>query len=74
MTHAPQVTAGLNTMNGSFSMSGAVSEKNWDSADAGIMLNITSNLHTWLQYSSQFGGNARKGDYGVSAGLEYAFR
>ncbi|MFB1118045.1 autotransporter domain-containing protein [Dickeya dadantii] len=74
MTHAPQVTAGLNTMNGSFSMSGAVSEKNWDSADAGVMLNITTNLHTWLQYSSQFGGNARKGDYGVSAGLEYAFR
>ncbi|WP_240947108.1 hypothetical protein [Dickeya zeae] len=30
--------------------------------------------HTWLQYSSQFGGNTRKEDYGVSAGLAYAFK
>lgn len=74
MTHPPQITAGLNTMNGAFTMPGAASEKNWGTANAGIAVDITPQWHTWLQYSSQFGGNTRKEDYGVSAGLAYAFK
>ena len=67
------ITAGLNSMSGHFSMQSAVSEKDWGVADAGVMVNLTTNLHTWLQYSNEFGGNPRKGNYGVSASLEYAF-
>ncbi|WP_227983129.1 autotransporter outer membrane beta-barrel domain-containing protein [Dickeya poaceiphila] len=75
MANTPQITAGLNSMSGYFSMPGADSEKNWNSVDAGMTMNITTNLHTWVQYSSQFdGNNIKKGNYGVSAGLEYAFR
>ncbi|KHN52716.1 autotransporter protein [Pectobacterium fontis] len=67
------VTAGLNSMGGHFSMPSAGSEKDWGEADAGVMVNLTTNLHTWMQYSNEFGGNPRKGNYGASAGLEYAF-
>ncbi|MDG0800514.1 autotransporter domain-containing protein [Pectobacterium polaris] len=67
------VTAGLNSMSGHFSMPSAASEKDWGVADAGVMVNLTTNLHTWLQYSNEFGGNPRKGNYSTSVGLEYAF-
>ncbi|KRF61718.1 autotransporter outer membrane beta-barrel domain-containing protein [Pectobacterium brasiliense] len=67
------ITAGLNSMSGHFTMSSAPSEKDWGVADAGVMVNLTANLHTWLQYSNEFGGNPRKGNYGASVGMEYTF-
>ncbi|GLW36837.1 esterase EstA [Pectobacterium carotovorum subsp. carotovorum] len=67
------ITAGLNSMGGSFSMPSTASEKDWGVADAGVMVNLTTNLHTWLQYSNEFGGNPRKGNSSTSLGVEYAF-
>ncbi|MDA3914722.1 autotransporter domain-containing protein [Oleiagrimonas sp.] len=55
-----QVQAGLTTMNGSFALTGFVPDKNWGSADVGIMTEFDSTTSGWLGYQGSYGRNNQK--------------
>jgi outer membrane lipase/esterase len=66
------VTAGLNSMNGSFEMAGFTPKKNFGSANAGIMAQITPNLSGWIAYNGHFADNSQHSN-GVNLGVKFGF-
>ncbi|RDS78984.1 autotransporter domain-containing protein [Dyella monticola] len=66
------VTAGLNSMNGSFEMAGFTPDKNWGSADVGVTAQITQNLTGWIAYDGHFADNSQRMN-GVNLGLKFGF-
>lgn len=66
------VTAGLNSMNGSFEMAGFTPDKNWGSANVGLTAQITSNLSGWIAYNGHFADNSQRIN-GVNLGLKLGF-
>lgn len=66
------VTAGLNSMNGSFEMAGFTPDKNWGSANVGLTAQITSNLSGWIAYNGHFADNSQRTN-GVNLGLKLGF-
>ena len=66
------VTAGLNSMNGSFEMAGFTPDKNWGSANVGLTAQITSNLSGWIAYNGHFADNSQRIN-GVNFGLKLGF-
>jgi len=66
------VTAGLNSMNGSFEMAGFTPKKNWGSANAGITAQITPNLSGWIAYNGHFADNSQHSN-GVNLGVKFGF-
>ena len=66
------VTAGLNSMNGSFEMAGFTPKKNFGSANAGIMAQITPNLSGWIAYNGHFADDSQHSN-GVNLGVKFGF-
>ena len=66
------VTAGLNSMNGSFEMAGFTPDKNWGSANVGLTAQFTPSLSGWIAYSGHFADNSQRSK-GVNLGLKYGF-
>ena len=66
------VTAGLNSINGSFEMAGFTPKKNWGSANAGITAQITPNLSGWIAYNGHFADNSQHSN-GVNLGVKFGF-
>jgi outer membrane lipase/esterase len=66
------VTAGLNSMNGSFEMAGFTPKKNFGSANAGVMAQITPNLSGWIAYNGHFADNSQHSN-GVNLGVKFGF-
>lgn len=66
------VTAGLNTMNGSFEMAGFTPDKNWGSANVGLVTQITSNISGWIAYDGHFADNSQRYN-GVNLGVKFGF-
>ena len=66
------VTAGLNSMNGSFEMAGFTPKKNWGSANAGVTAQITPNLSGWIAYNGHFADNSQHSN-GVNLGVKLGF-
>ena len=66
------VTAGLNTMGGSFSLSGYVPDKTWGSADIGLSAQLTPSVSSWIAVSSRFSDSSQKDD-NVNLGFKVSF-
>jgi len=52
--------AGLNSMNGSFALTGFTPDKKWGTADIGLSTQLTSNISSWIGYSGRFGDDSQK--------------
>jgi outer membrane lipase/esterase len=66
------VTAGLNSMNGSFQMAGYTPDKNWGSADVGVMAQITSNISAWISYDGHFADDSQHYN-SINLGVKFGF-
>lgn len=66
------VTAGLNSMNGSFDMAGFTPDKNWGTANVGVTAQITPNLTGWIAYNGHFADNSQRIN-GVNLGVKFGF-
>jgi outer membrane lipase/esterase len=65
------VTAGLNTLNGSFQMAGYAPDKSWATADIGVSATF-DNITTWFGYSGRFADNSQKYN-SLNLGFKFAF-
>ncbi|HET8765187.1 MAG TPA: autotransporter domain-containing protein [Rhodanobacter sp.] len=66
------VTAGLNSMNGSFALAGFSPDKTWGTADLGLSARFSQQLSGWVGYSGRFSDNSQKYN-SVNLGVKYAF-
>ncbi|MBD8899615.1 autotransporter domain-containing protein [Rhodanobacter sp. DHG33] len=66
------ITAGLNTMNGSFALAGFTPDKNWGSVDLGLSAQFNQRLSGWVSYNGHFSDNSQTYN-SVNLGLKYAF-
>ena len=57
---AREVTAGLNSMNGTFALTGFVPDKSWGNANLGVSAQLTPSLRSWIGYSGRFGDSSQK--------------
>jgi outer membrane lipase/esterase len=58
--NARQIIAGLNTMNGEFSMTGYIPAQNWGSGTLGLKAQFTKTVTGWLDYSSYFSNSSQR--------------
>ena len=65
------ITAGLNSMNGSFEMAGYAPDKSWATADVGVSAKF-DNIMTWFGYSGRFADNSQKYN-SLNLGFKFAF-
>jgi outer membrane lipase/esterase len=65
------VTAGLNSLNGSFEMAGFIPDKSWATADIGVSAKF-DNIMTWFGYSGRFADNSQKYN-SLNLGFKFAF-
>ncbi|MBU6247963.1 MAG: autotransporter domain-containing protein [Xanthomonadaceae bacterium] len=66
------VMAGLNSMGGSFALSGFVPDKTWGSADIGLSAQLTPSVSSWISVNGRFSDSTQK-DTGVNLGFKVAF-
>lgn len=69
---ARDVTAGLNSMPGSFSLVGFAPDKTWGTGDVGVDAQFTQALSGWLGYSGRFSDNSQKYN-SINLGVKFAF-
>lgn len=65
------ITAGLNSLNGSFEMAGFMPDKSWATADIGISAKF-DNMMTWFGYSGRFADSSQKYN-SLNLGFKFAF-
>lgn len=66
------VMAGLNTMGGTFALSGFMPDKTWGSADIGLSAQLTPSVSSWISVNSRFSDSTQK-NTGVNLGFKVAF-
>lgn len=66
------VTAGLNSMNGSFEMAGYTPDKNWGSADVGLTAQFTPNVSGWVAYDGYFSNSSERYN-SINFGVKFGF-
>ncbi|HEY8681719.1 MAG TPA: autotransporter domain-containing protein, partial [Rhodanobacter sp.] len=66
------VSAGLNTLNGSFAFPGFIPDKTWGSVDLGLSAQFNSQLSGWVSYNGRFSDSSQKYN-SVNLGLKYRF-
>ena len=66
------VTAGLNTMNGSFELAGFTPDKSWATASVGVSAQFAPNITTWIGYNGRFSDSTQK-DNSVNLGMRIGF-
>ncbi|RDI96934.1 autotransporter domain-containing protein [Dyella solisilvae] len=66
------VTAGLNSMPGSFSLVGFSPDKNWGTADLGLSAQFNQALSGWVGFNGRFSDSSQKYD-SLNVGVKYAF-
>ena len=54
------VTAGLNSMNGTFALTGFTPDKSWGTADLGLSTQLTPSMTSWIGYSGRFSDHSQK--------------
>ena len=54
------VTAGLNSMNGAFALTGFVPDKSWATAELGLSAQLTPTINSWVGYSGRIGDSSQK--------------
>jgi outer membrane lipase/esterase len=55
-----EVSAGLNSMNGTFALTGFVPDKSWGNANLGVSAQLTPSMTSWIGYSGRFGDSSQK--------------
>ncbi len=66
------VHAGLNSMGGSFALSGYTPDKTWGSANIGLSAQVTPSVTSWIAVNSRFSDSTQK-DNSVNLGFKVAF-
>jgi outer membrane lipase/esterase len=66
------ITAGLNSMNGSFELPGFSPDKSWASASLGLAAHFAGNITTWVGYNGRFSDSSQKYN-SVNLGFRVAF-
>lgn len=66
------ITAGLNSMPGSFSLVGFTPDKTWGTADIGLSAQFSQALTGWVGYSGHISDDSQKYN-SVNLGMKYAF-
>ncbi|WP_266158450.1 autotransporter outer membrane beta-barrel domain-containing protein [Dyella silvatica] len=66
------ITAGLNSMPGSFTLTGYDPRKSWSTADIGLSAHLSDNLSGWIGYSGRVGDSSQMYS-SVNMGLKYVF-
>jgi outer membrane lipase/esterase len=69
-THS--IRSGLNTMGGSFVLTGYTPDKNWGTASLGLTTQYSSNLSAWASANGEFANNSAQ-DWGLNLGMKYSF-
>jgi outer membrane lipase/esterase len=69
---ARDVTTGLNSLNGQFSVAGFIPDKTWGSADLGLTAQFSPQLSGTMSYNAHFSDSAQKYN-GFNRGLRYRF-
>ena len=54
------VSAGLNSMNGTFALTGFTPDKNWGTAELGVSAKLTPSMTSWFGYSGRFSDTSQK--------------
>ncbi|MFC5436619.1 autotransporter domain-containing protein [Rhodanobacter umsongensis] len=54
------ISAGLNSMNGTFAMTGFTPDKNWGTAELGVSAKLTPSMTSWFGYSGRFSDTSQK--------------
>lgn len=67
-----RVSAGLTSMNGSFTATGFVPDKSWGVADIGIAATLTPHVMSWFGYSGRFSNNSQRYN-SLNVGLKIGF-
>ncbi len=55
-----EVSAGLNTMGGSFAVTGFAPDKNWGFANIGLSAQLTPTVSSWIGYGGRFSDHSQK--------------
>lgn len=66
------VRAGLNTMGGSFVMTGYTPEKDWGSASIGLSTQYSKDMSAWVTANTDF-SHHNADNLGVNLGMKYSF-
>ena len=66
------VTAGLNSMNGAFALTGFVPDKSWGTAELGLSAQLTPTINSWVGYSGRIGDASQKYN-AVNMGFRFVF-
>ncbi|MHB1272279.1 MAG: autotransporter domain-containing protein [Rhodanobacter sp.] len=53
------ISAGLNSMNGTFALTGYKPDKTWGTADLGLSAVLTPSVTSWIGYSGRFSDNSQ---------------
>ena len=67
-----EVTAGLNSMNGTFALTGFIPDKTWGTAELGLSAQLTPTINSWVGYSGRFSDNSQKYN-SVNMGFRFVF-
>ena len=55
-----EITTGLNSMNGSFTVNGYDPDKTWGTVDLGLSAQLTPTVTSWIGYNGRFGDSSQK--------------
>jgi outer membrane lipase/esterase len=54
------IRAGLNSMNGTFALTGFTPDKNWGTAELGLSAKLTPSMTSWIGYNGHFSDTSQK--------------
>jgi outer membrane lipase/esterase len=66
------VIAGLNSMNGTFELTGFIPDKSWGTAELGVSAQLTPTINSWFGYSGHFGDASQKYN-NINMGFRFVF-
>ena len=66
------LSAGLNSMNGTFDLNGFSPDKNWGTADIGLSAKLSPSVTSWIGYSGRFNDNSQQYD-SLNIGVKVSF-
>lgn len=66
------VMAGLNSMGGTFTLTGYTPDKTWGSADLGLSAQLTPSVTSWIAVNSRFSDSTQKNN-SVNLGFKFSF-
>ncbi len=66
------ISAGLNSMNGTFALTGFTPDKTWGTANLGVSAQLSSSVSSWIGYSGRIGDSSQRYN-SLNMGLRIGF-